>query len=90
MGHGSQKCNGKALALLFSFFVNSKGSPVIEGKDRQPGKANYYIGRNPKNWKTDVPIYTKTGHYFILGHFEPVLVKQEGFIQSSQEALHLL
>ncbi|MGD0289798.1 MAG: SBBP repeat-containing protein [Candidatus Binataceae bacterium] len=32
-------------------------SPQIEGLDRQPGRANYFIGNDPKKWRTNVPTY---------------------------------
>jgi hypothetical protein len=38
----------------------------ITGVDRLPGKVNYFIGNNPKEWHTDVPAYARvkyTGIY---------------------------
>ena len=31
----------------------------IEGVDQLPGKSNYYIGNDPKKWRTDVPSYAR-------------------------------
>ena len=31
----------------------------IVGVDRLPGKVNYFIGNNPKEWRTDVPAYAR-------------------------------
>jgi hypothetical protein len=31
----------------------------IAGIDRLPGKVNYFIGNDPKNWRTDVPSYAR-------------------------------
>ncbi|MGH7814954.1 MAG: hypothetical protein ACREQI_13250, partial [Candidatus Binataceae bacterium] len=31
----------------------------IEGVNELPGKSNYFIGNNPKQWHTDVPMYAK-------------------------------
>src|SRR5580704_4216540 len=31
----------------------------ITGVDRLPGKVNYFIGNNPKEWHTDVPAYAR-------------------------------
>jgi hypothetical protein len=31
----------------------------IAGGDQLPGKVNYFIGNNPKNWLTDVPSYAR-------------------------------
>jgi hypothetical protein len=34
-------------------------SAEMEGLDELPGKANYFIGRDPKKWRTDVAGYAK-------------------------------
>ncbi|MGH7812463.1 MAG: hypothetical protein ACREQI_00470, partial [Candidatus Binataceae bacterium] len=39
--------------------VGANAHARIEGVDRLPGKSNYFIGNNPKNWHTDVPMYAK-------------------------------
>ena len=31
----------------------------MQGLDELPGKANYFIGRDPKRWRTDVAGYAK-------------------------------
>jgi len=33
--------------------------PEIRGLDRQPGTSNYFIGRDPKQWRTNIPSYAK-------------------------------
>ena len=38
----------------------------IAGVDRLPGRVNYFIGKNPKDWHTDIPSYARvkyTGIY---------------------------
>jgi Calx-beta domain/Carboxypeptidase regulatory-like domain/Beta-propeller repeat len=32
-------------------------SPTIEGAGELPGKSNYFIGNNPKNWRVNVPTF---------------------------------
>jgi Beta-propeller repeat/Abnormal spindle-like microcephaly-assoc'd, ASPM-SPD-2-Hydin len=34
-------------------------SPEVLGEDRKPGKVNYFIGRDPKKWHTNVPTYAR-------------------------------
>jgi hypothetical protein len=34
-------------------------NPAITGIDQLPGRANYFIGRNPRHWTTNVPTYEK-------------------------------
>ncbi len=46
------------LALRMSFADANPGSRVT-GVEELPGKANYFIGRDPSQWHTDVPLYAK-------------------------------
>lgn len=34
-------------------------NPTVVGEDQQPGRVNYFIGRDPKRWRTNVPTYAK-------------------------------
>jgi hypothetical protein len=35
--------------------VGANPAPKVTGFDELPGKANYFIGNDPKKWRTDVP-----------------------------------
>ncbi len=37
----------------------SKAKPRLDGLDRLPGNVNYFIGNDPKKWRTDVPTFRK-------------------------------
>jgi len=34
-------------------------NPAVIGEDQQPGRVNYFIGRDPVQWHTNVPIYAR-------------------------------
>jgi hypothetical protein len=40
-------------------FSRAKPNAQVSGQDELPGKSNYFIGNDPRNWKTDVPTYAK-------------------------------
>jgi hypothetical protein len=42
--------------------LGANPNPTAVGEDPQPGKANYFIGRDPKKWHTNVVSYGKV-HY---------------------------
>jgi hypothetical protein len=42
--------------------MGSNHTPTIEGSDQLPGKSNYFIGNDPKKWRTDVSTYARV-HY---------------------------
>ena len=39
--------------------VGANRTAKVTGLDELPGKANYFIGNDPKKWRTDVPTYAK-------------------------------
>jgi len=54
-----QTQNGAVIQLNM---VGANPNPTAVGEDPQPGKANYFIGRDPKKWHTNVVAYGKV-HY---------------------------
>src|SRR5882762_7564910 len=48
----------KAVALHMRL-VGAASKPSVSGLDELTGKANYFIGKDPKKWRTNVPTYAK-------------------------------
>jgi len=48
----------KSVALRMSL-VGAARKPVLTGLDELPGKANYFIGKDPARWRSNVPTYAK-------------------------------
>jgi hypothetical protein len=38
--------------------VGANAAPEAEGVGQLPGKVNYFLGNDPKNWRADVPTYS--------------------------------
>src|SRR5207249_4298206 len=36
--------------------------PAVEGREELPGKSHYFIGNDPKKWRTDVPHYARVNY----------------------------
>ncbi len=51
-----------APATLAMRLVGSNPAARVVGRDRLPGKSNYFIGNDPRKWRTDIPHYAKV-HY---------------------------
>lgn len=51
--------NGRRAAIVRMKLVGSNPSPVMAGLDELPGKSNYFIGRDSKNWRTNVSQYRR-------------------------------
>jgi len=48
----------KSPAITFGIdLVGSKANPQVVGEDPRSTKVNYFIGRDPKKWRTNVPTY---------------------------------
>jgi hypothetical protein len=39
--------------------VGAARNPAVLGEDPQPGRVNYFIGRDPAKWQTNVPTYAQ-------------------------------
>src|SRR5438093_4841552 len=52
------KTPAKSFALRMSL-VGATRNPVVSGVDELPGKANYFIGKNPEKWRANVPTYAR-------------------------------
>src|SRR5438270_715493 len=57
----SRQAHAKSVALRMSL-VGAARKPQVTGLDELQGKANYFIGKNPETWRTNVPTYAKV-HY---------------------------
>src|SRR6266850_3198159 len=49
-------------AVLRMKLVGANPAPKISGVDELPGKTNYFIGNDPKKWRTNVPTYAKVNY----------------------------
>ncbi|MFY9558656.1 MAG: SBBP repeat-containing protein [Terriglobales bacterium] len=46
-------------AVLRVRLTGANPSPVVGGLEELPGKSNYFIGKDPKKWRTNVPTFGK-------------------------------
>ncbi|HJU05761.1 MAG TPA: tandem-95 repeat protein [Nitrospiraceae bacterium] len=49
--------DGSAPAVLNMDIIGANPDAVITGEQLLPGVANYFIGRDPTQWRTDIPTY---------------------------------
>jgi hypothetical protein len=64
-GRGDNGSTGSGRAtndVLRMKLVGANPTPEIEGSDELPGKSNYFIGNNPKNWRVNVSTFGRV-HY---------------------------
>ena len=46
-------------AVIRLRLVGAKPDAEVTGREELPGKVNYFIGNDPKKWRTNVPTYAK-------------------------------
>jgi len=56
---GSEAGGQVIRTVLRMTLIGANPEPAVVGTEELPGKANYFIGSDPANWRTDVPTYAK-------------------------------
>ncbi len=59
-GHDSKAAEdqgGGESQLVKLTFINANSNPEIIAVDQQEGKVNYFVGNDPKKWRTSIPTY---------------------------------
>lgn len=46
-----------ALGTVQLRFVGEVSTTVVRGRQRLPGRVNYFVGNNPAHWRRDIPTY---------------------------------
>ncbi|MEA3274765.1 MAG: SBBP repeat-containing protein [Pseudomonadota bacterium] len=64
-------------AVLRMGFVGAAERPRLEGIELQPGISNYFIGNDPKKWRTQVPHYAKVRYRELYAGVDLVLYGNE-------------
>ncbi len=49
----------KPSAMVRMSLVGAAATPQLDGVDKLSGKANYFVGNDPKQWNTNVPLFAK-------------------------------
>jgi hypothetical protein len=51
--------SGASSTVLRMRLVGASASAVVTGANELPGKSNYFMGNDPKKWRTNVPTYAQ-------------------------------
>jgi Beta-propeller repeat/Abnormal spindle-like microcephaly-assoc'd, ASPM-SPD-2-Hydin len=68
-------------ALLRMKLVGANPNPKIVGMDELPGKSNYFIGNDPKKWRTNVPNYAKVKYANVYPGVDLVYYGNQGQLE---------
>ena len=62
---GDRARRRETASVLRLRFAGSNPSPEITGAEKLPGRVDYFIGKNPSNWRTNVPSYARVKYHSI-------------------------
>lgn len=56
-GLAARAAEGPEVSILRVRLVGANRNPQIDGIEPLPGRANYFLGKDPKHWRTNIPTY---------------------------------
>ena len=73
----NQHKSNEALTLTLSL-KDANPNPKITGLSELPGKTNYFIGKDPEKWRTDIPTYARVKYESIYEGVDLVYYSTKG------------
>lgn len=71
----------KASAVLRMKLVGANPSPRIAGLEKLPGKGNYFLGKDPEKWRTNVSTYAKVKYDSVYPGVDLVYYGNQGQLE---------
>jgi hypothetical protein len=68
-------------AVLRMRLVGADANTAMAGIDELPGKTNYFIGNDPKKWRTDVPSYSKVRYESVYRGIDLIYYGNQGQLE---------
>ncbi|MGH9783221.1 MAG: SBBP repeat-containing protein, partial [Terriglobia bacterium] len=70
-----------APVVLRMKLIGSNSAPRLVGLDELPGKSNYFIGNDPKKWRTNVPSYSKVRYENVYAGVDLIYYGRQGQLE---------
>ena len=70
-----------AASVLRMSLVGASESARVSGLEQLPGKSNYFIGNDPKKWRTDVANYAKVRYQNVYPGVDLVYYGNQGQLE---------
>jgi hypothetical protein len=71
----------KASTVLRMKLVGANDSPRVAGLEQLPGRSNYFLGKDPKRWRTNVPTYAKVKYDSVYPGVDLVYYGNQGQLE---------
>ena len=66
-------------------FAGANAHPRVEGLDPLPGYANYFLGNDPRQWRTQVPTYRRVRYHEVYPGVDVVYYGDDGKLEFDVE-----
>jgi uncharacterized repeat protein (TIGR01451 family) len=73
--------NGQSMESVRMTLVGSNPRAAIAGGDQLPGKSNYFIGNDPKKWRTGVPQFAGVHYQSVYPGIDLVFYGSQGRLE---------
>ncbi|MCI0349596.1 MAG: hypothetical protein L0Z53_09250, partial [Acidobacteriales bacterium] len=70
-----------APAVLRMKLIGSNSAPRLAGLDELPGKSNYFIGNDPKKWRTNIPNYSRVRYENVYAGVDLIYYGSQGQLE---------
>lgn len=70
-----------AAAVLRLKLVGANPAPQVAGREELPGKSHYFLGDDPKKWRTNIPTYAQVEYKDIYPGVDLVYYGQQGQLE---------
>ena len=61
--------------------AGAASAPRVFGQEPRPGKVNYFIGRDPEGWRTDIPTYARVRYATVYPGVDLVYYGNQGRLE---------
>ena len=80
-GKAVSQASGPASAFVRMKLAGSNADPRISGLEQQPGAVNYFVGNDPKKWRTKIPTYAKVRYENVYPGIDVVYYGNQGQLE---------
>jgi hypothetical protein len=77
----SAELSTSALPVIRLKLVGSDPAPSVWGEQPLPGRSNYFLGNDPKKWRTNIPIYAKVKYANVYPGVDLVYYGNQGQLE---------
>jgi hypothetical protein len=79
--HSKNSSASSAPSAVRIKLVGANPQPQVSGQEELPGKVNYFIGSDPKRWRTNVPTYAKVKYEQVYPGVDLVYYGNQGQLE---------